>query len=118
MKTNKSTAQRIIYLAGPYSHPNKVIEQLRFIELTGFAGRLIKKGLIVFSPITMYHPIAIATANLETTFDTWSKINYHFLCCCTDLFVYALPGYNESKGVNQEMLWAKELKLPTTLIPV
>lgn len=44
--------KKIIYLASPYSHPDKDVRELRFIQITEYAAEQVSKGNIVFSPIT------------------------------------------------------------------
>ena len=48
--------QRIIYLAGPYTHGDPQIREQRYNIITSVAADLISQGYIVFSPLTMTHP--------------------------------------------------------------
>lgn len=43
---------KIIYLASPYSHEDKHVRELRFIQVTDYAAKQVALGNIVFSPIT------------------------------------------------------------------
>ena len=48
-----------IYLAGPYSHKDPLIREQRFKMLNKYAAHLMRQGHIVYSPISMSHPIAV-----------------------------------------------------------
>ena len=50
-------AATIIYLAAPYSHPDPGVRERRFRAINRAAAALIAEGRIVFSPISMSHPI-------------------------------------------------------------
>ena len=45
--------RRIIYLAGPYSHPDPDVREARYQALTDAATKLVMDGHIVFSSITV-----------------------------------------------------------------
>jgi hypothetical protein len=53
----KTERKELIYLACPYTHNAPEIMEERYKSATSAAARLIEKGHVVFSPITMTHPI-------------------------------------------------------------
>jgi hypothetical protein len=55
----------IIYLACPYSDPDYAIREQRFHLANDAAASLIRQGYIVYSPITMTHPIDVVLAGAE-----------------------------------------------------
>lgn len=107
----------MIYLASPYSHPDKTVESLRFGQVCRIAGVLMSRGFIVFSPIAQSHPIA-ERCNLPTTWDYWEKFDREFISASSELVVAMMPGWKESKGVTAEIGIANELGIPVSYLEV
>jgi hypothetical protein len=114
----------ISYLATPYScqdplasYIDKVrVENENFETVTHVAGLLLTKyQKVVFSPITMCHPIALRHA-LPGDFEFWMVLNGRFLEKCSELLVVGTPGWAHSRGVNWELGRARELGLPITIV--
>lgn len=101
----------MIYLAGPYTHPEPSVMEERFQKLTAYAARLMSQGHIVYSPITHNHPIALAHS-LPRDWRFWEKFDMHFLKMASAFHVYLLPGWSDSVGVNAELKVAIALNLP------
>ena len=106
---------KIIYLAAPYSHEDKHIRELRYLQITEVTARLIKEGNIVFSPITYGH-ILSEMEDLPTTFEFWEKFCLAFLEKCDEMYVLTLDGYSTSKGVSMELKYCDENKIPVKYI--
>jgi hypothetical protein len=104
----------IIYLAGPYSHPRAAIRRHRFELLNEKAAELSRAGNIIFSPISMSHPMA--EYGLPKGWEFWGKYDRAFLEVCSKLFVYKIPGWEDSVGVTEEIAIAKELEIPIEYI--
>lgn len=47
-----------IYLCHPYSHPDPAVRRQRFESANDLAGRLMRSGFVVFSPLSHSVPIA------------------------------------------------------------
>jgi len=98
-----------IYLAVSYSdNPRKA-----FKTACRIAGRLMSEGNIVFSPISHSHPIYKRTRKLlpnDTNF--WLKQDLPFIEFCDELYIVRLPGWTISRGVQAEIMRAKELNKP------
>lgn len=103
--------EKLIYLASPYTSTKLETEELRFIDACLMAAKLINKGYFVFSPIVHFHPVK-KYGILKGDFKTWKKTNHCFLSLCDEFWILTLEGWKESKGIKQEILWAKDLKLP------
>jgi hypothetical protein len=101
------------YLAVPYSDPDPKIREYRFQQVTIVAGELIKKGFIVYSPITHNHIIA-EECNLKLGFDFWKKSDLTFLKMSKTLVVLELSGWKESGGVQAEIAFAMTNKINIT----
>ena len=105
----------IIYLATPYSHIDNTIKWIRYIMITQFTAYLINKGLIVFSPITMCHPIA-THYSLPGDWEFWQRFDSQFLEVCSDMIILAQEGWNKSVGLKNELKIAKSLNKPVDFV--
>lgn len=100
-----------IYLASPYSHPDPEVRQHRFMAACEWAGRLMKEGHTVFSPIAHSHAI-------EQTFDAiepgpfWMKQDIPILRHADKVVVLKLEGWDRSKGIAQEIELATCAMIP------
>ena len=95
----------IVYLAGPYTHQDSEVRLARYEAITLVAARLIEKSCIVFSPLTMTHPIDIIMSEEAETqgSDFWVEFDEAFMSACGQIKVLKLPGWNESNGVKREI---------------
>ena len=100
-----------IYLAIPYSG----MENISFIKANRAAAKLMLEGNIVFSPISMSHPIA-SQCDLPGDWEFWKKFDEAFIEWCDELHVVCLEGWGISKGVQAEMKIAKMMGKPIVLI--
>ena len=92
----------MIYLATPYSHPDKNVEEARFEEACRIAGGLMAQGLVVFCPIAHTHPIAVR-CDLPRGWDYWQKFDHEFIRASEKLIVAKMDGWLESRGVQAEI---------------
>jgi len=99
-----------IYLAHPYSHISDTVREHRYMSVTMIAAELVQSGLLVYSPITHSHPMA-KMASLPMDWAFWEKYDRAFLEMCSELWVVAADGWQDSKGMAAEIQIAKELKL-------
>jgi hypothetical protein len=104
-----------IYLACPYSHPNKAIEAKRFQAANKAAADLMSKGYLVFSPISHTHPIHLA-GNLPGDYEFWRKYDQTFINWCDAVWVLKISGWSESKGIKQEVEYAEFIGKPVRYI--
>ena len=104
----------MIYLACPYSHSDPAVRDTRFREANRAAAALMEEGHVVFSPLSMSHPIE---AHMDTIHDTawWMRIDLAFMEHCTECVVLALPGWEQSKGVTIERKWFEDRGRPVTI---
>lgn len=104
----------LIYLAAPYTS-DKQTEDTRFKQVTRVAGHLMDKGYIVFSPITMCHPIRLA-CGLPGDWEYWKKYDAIFIEKADCLFILTLVGWRESKGIAKEIMLADLFYKPISYI--
>lgn len=90
------------YLASPYSHPDPAVVQWRYEQAVLAAGRLMRRGAVVFSPIAHSHVIA-AAVSLPTTWEYWREIDTVFVRAAARLTVLQLDGWLNSRGVQDEI---------------
>jgi len=98
----------MIYLAGPYSHPDVTVRQLRYEQLTAKAAELMLENYVVFSPITHGHAVAMGH-NLPTDFAWWEQQCLGMLRHASKLIILTLEGWEQSKGVEAEVEFARKL---------
>lgn len=95
-----------IYLAIPYSR----YEERSFQLANEIAAELIRQGHIVFSPISMSHPIA-TIGKLKGDWETWKKIDFEFINWCDEVVVinFDKEAVQNSIGVQDELKYALEI---------
>ncbi len=98
----------MIYLASPYSHPNPAVRRKRFEIARAFVmEKQAELGTAIFSPIVYCHQFA-EEFGAPTDAMSWSKINIGFMQASSELMVLCLPGWEESKGVTEEIAYFRE----------
>lgn len=111
----KNRDQKISYLACPYSHPDPEIKALRHHLVNRMALELHKRGRMVFSPLTHNIPL-IQVSGKQNFWDDWGRFDLTMLERCDELIVLQVPGWEESKGVTNEIAHAKKLNIPIEMI--
>jgi hypothetical protein len=96
---------KIIYLACPYTDASFEVRERRFRAATDAAARLIKEGYVVFSPVTMTHPIDIALAGEGNTLGSefWVRFDEAFMEFCSEMAILKLEGWDASSGIAREL---------------
>ena len=103
-----------IYLASPYTHPCPAVRQDRFERVSRVAGKFMKRGNLIFSPITHGHALCTLTPDgLPEDYAFWEEHCLSFLRNWANyMYVFTLPGWELSCGVQAEIAEAKRLGLP------
>ena len=96
-----------IYLACPYSDDKFLVEGFRFEQVSKKAALLIKEGFLVFSPITNSHVLA-RYVKLPTNWEYWAEFDKSMIDWADQVWVLKLTGWEESKGVREEVKYAEE----------
>jgi hypothetical protein len=105
----------LVYLACPYTHKDPKVREYRFHMANKAAAWLTINKKIPFSPITHSHPISAVT-DLPTTWEFWEGHDRAYLSCSNELCVLTLPGWEKSKGVQAELVIAKEMGIKITYL--
>ena len=105
----KSAPNKVLYLACPYSHKSRAVRERRFRAATKAAASLISQGNIVYSPITMTHPIDVELAGRTNSMgsDYWVTFDKAFMDFCSEIVVLRLSGWDQSQGVSREVDYFK-----------
>lgn len=101
----------MIYLASPYSSPNPAVAHERYEATQEVIAHFMKQGHHVYSPIVMCHPTALKYV-MPTDAKWWEAYNNNTIRRCDALWVFAIDGWRESKGVTAEIAFAKLIGLP------
>ena len=104
----------MIYLASPYSDPDPLICEARFVAVCRAAAELMRKGANIFSPIAHTHPIA--QFGLPKGWEFWEQYDRLYLEACSELWVLMLDGWRESKGITGEIRIINELGKPVRCV--
>lgn len=106
-----------IYLACPYSHPDHTVRAKRAGMATYVAAHLIDSRLLVFSPLTHGHAICNFLAGDAFSWEFWKAHCLSFLHKWADeLYVLALPEWEQSVGVEAEISLARSMNLPVQFL--
>lgn len=110
MQSNTTKAE-LVYLACPYSHKDKSIEEARFQAVNKVAAKLMAEGKFIFSPISHSHPIALA-GKLPGDWKFWEGYDRRVLASCDRIIVLCLEGWRTSTGVQAEIKIGDEFGIP------
>lgn len=104
----------MIYLASPYSHPDPAVVQDRVEAAEACTVSLMRRGFIVFSPIINCHGIAIKYG-LPTDHEFWLRYDFSMLRLAEEMYILAIDGWRESRGVKEEIAFAKSAHIQISL---
>lgn len=106
----QTSGKPLVYLACPYSHPDRAVRVARFEAANRAAGLLMSRGMLVFSPISHTHPIA-ECCDLPLGWEFWHAYDRVFIEHANAIYVLCIDGWMESVGVQAELEIARELGL-------
>lgn len=108
-----------IYLASPYNHELDHVRATRAGKVVEAAAKLITAGFNVFSPIAHSHWIGDYVRQYPNwgsvgpiSHSDWMKIDLDQLKNSRLLVVLQLRGWKKSKGVQEEMQYARDYDIP------
>lgn len=97
----------IAYVACPYSAKTQADRNYRHYFANQVSAKLLQKGYMVFSPISMCHPIALLNKKLKTDAETYKEFNHKMMDQCQELWVVKAMGWDKSLGVKDELEYAR-----------
>ena len=98
----------VIYLASPYSHPDKAIQHMRYLAVRDTVARLMRCGTLVFSPIVHCHDMA-ENCGLPGDIDFWRDYDFAMIEALPRFAILELPGWVLSEGIEEERTFALSL---------
>lgn len=103
----------MIYLASVYSlnattdsEEHVKLREGRYLQVMRKTKELLEKGLTVFSPILHCHPMSVIYG-LPKDFSFWECLDKSYIDNCNVVWVYKMEGWEESRGITQEIAYAK-----------
>lgn len=107
----------MIYLATPYAHDDEEVKLDRQRIACDLATGLIRQGLPIFCPIAYGKMIReTMPAAQHWSHETWMKLDLQFLAKSDMLLVATMPGWDKSKGVTEEIEFAKRYGIPIAFL--
>lgn len=90
------------YVATPYAKYAKGHHQA-FVDAAKVAAALFDAGVPVFSPIAHSHPLAEHGKIDNVDHRKWLDLDLHFMESAVGIVVVGMDGWDESKGVKEEI---------------
>lgn len=103
--------RRPLYLANPYSHPEREVMQARLKAVTTVLSHLTKSGEPALAAVAYTSRIQQDDVSPP---QGWYHYDLGFLAGCRGLMLLQLPGWERSFGVQLELATANLLELPIT----
>lgn len=101
----------MIYVAAPYSHPDKSVVEYRMDMVEKALALLMSKGLHATTPLLMHH-VLDKGISLPDNFEFWDKYCFDLLDRCESMTILTLPGWDTSRGVIAEIDFCKKQYIP------
>ena len=103
----------LIYLASPYSHQSAAVREARYLAARSYSIHAIQQGYAMFSPIVYGRDME---TQIGTDYLSWKEFNDAMVRASASVWVLRLYGWENSKGVEYEVNFARELKLPIAYV--
>jgi hypothetical protein len=103
--------KKLCFISSPYSHDDKEVVEENFRRVTRFAAELNKQGIVAISPITYGHTL-VKFVTMPTDWDFWRDFCLSLLVKCDEMIVYQMPGWDKSRGIEEEMSFARDHNIP------
>jgi len=94
-----------IYIASPYSHPDRNARHDRFLLAEQYAAILISDSQACFSPIVHCHAMA-ERYNMPQASEFWRNYNYKMISACSEIHFLLIDGWETSAGLKDELRYA------------
>jgi len=105
----------LIYLASPYTDSDPKVRAFRFQQALEATALIMLSGRMAFSPIVHSHPLT-AHGLPATDGAFWWPWNSTMLSACDELWVLALPGWEDSEGIKRERAQANADDMPERIV--
>jgi len=105
----------MIYLASPYTHPDPLIRELRYLQALKVCAARLKAGQMIYSPIVHCHDMA-KVFGLPKDISFWRPYNFHMIDLSEEFKILRLDGWEASQGIAEEKTYAEEQDIPVTYL--
>lgn len=107
-----------IYLGCPYTSPDTELQQTRVEVASIVAAELAVSNHAVFSPITHGHSMAqhLPGGTATSTHQFWMGQCLPILAAADELWVLPLDGWEQSRGLEEELVFAQDHGIPIKFI--
>lgn len=107
------TGDYLYYLASPYTGYTAMGGTPEaFRHVAAITGELIKRRVLVFSPICHCHPPTVEAQIREDDHGFWIDLDKKYIDRCDALLVAPMPGRLTSKGIQMEIDYCREQGKP------
>lgn len=106
---------KIIYIASPYNHKQDSIRIQNYEKVSNLVAKLVSEGYVALSPITYGHTL-LDFHQMPYDWEFWSNFCISFLDKSDELWVYKMDGWDKSRGVEEEIQYALDNKIPIKYI--
>jgi Domain of unknown function (DUF1937) len=104
-----------VYIASPYSHPDKAVRQKRYDAVASYVANGLLQRRVLYSPIVHHHYLA-TVYNMPNDWGFWRYVDGNMLCAAASMEVVCLDGWDTSIGVQAEIGIAMGRGLPIKFI--
>lgn len=102
------------FISSPYKHKNPDVVEAR-VKLTKlYANTLIKRGMLVYSPIVYATAFKSLAACEEIPESVWVGHSMYMLASAARIVILEIKGYMESVGIAAEIAFAELKDIPIT----
>jgi hypothetical protein len=108
--------QPFVYLASPYRHEDPQVMHRRFEQTLSAMIHMWQIGYPAYAPIAYTHPIAVHVPTVRD--QEYQVFDDRILAIADELWVLKLDGWEQSQGVQHEILMAEKLNKHVRYVPL
>jgi len=97
-----------IFVISPYRSDEELVERARVLINEGYVAKLVNAGKLVYSTILSYDRLSTGYG-LPKDYSYWQKLCHTMISLSEEVHVLCIDGYEESEGVQDEIITAFEL---------
>lgn len=106
---------KIIFISSPYSHSDDNVRIQNYKKVCQFVAELTYQGNVVMSPIVYGHTL-LHYKEMPSDWQFWKNFCLTFLDKCDEVIVYKMEGWDRSRGVAEEIEYAKSKNIPIKFV--
>ncbi len=101
-----ATTKKMVYLACPYSHPDKAVVEERMRLMCIADANIIMRGVHTVTPLSKH--FIIEHGDIPGDWSYWGDYSKNLIDRCDAVYVIMLDGWEDSVGVKEEIAYAKK----------